>query len=175
MKTIKIELCMMKRGCLQEHRGWWAVEEKPDAQPGDLILFACHGDIFERGRVKAIIPPNSDKPRDYTGKDFHESWWRIGYLPLRIQRKRKKGFRLPSDAVVVTRPTKWGNPFKEEEGHAGSAVNKYRRWLATNPQGMKIAAAAKVELRGKRLACFCGIGMPCHADVLIEVANGSEG
>lgn len=27
------------------------------------------------------------------------------------------------------------------------------------------------ELRGKSLACFCPVGHPCHADVLLELAN----
>jgi len=27
------------------------------------------------------------------------------------------------------------------------------------------------ELRGKNLACFCKIGEPCHADVLLKIAN----
>ena len=26
-------------------------------------------------------------------------------------------------------------------------------------------------LRGKNLACWCPIGQPCHADVLVEMAN----
>lgn len=27
------------------------------------------------------------------------------------------------------------------------------------------------ELRGKNLACWCKPGKPCHADVLLEIAN----
>lgn len=27
------------------------------------------------------------------------------------------------------------------------------------------------ELAGKNLACWCELGSPCHADVLLEVAN----
>lgn len=27
------------------------------------------------------------------------------------------------------------------------------------------------ELRGKTLACFCRLDQPCHADVLLELAN----
>lgn len=33
-------------------------------------------------------------------------------MPVRLQRKRTKGYRLPPDAVYVGRPTKWGNPFE---------------------------------------------------------------
>jgi hypothetical protein len=28
------------------------------------------------------------------------------------------------------------------------------------------------ELRGKNLACWCPLDQPCHADVLLEIANG---
>jgi hypothetical protein len=27
------------------------------------------------------------------------------------------------------------------------------------------------ELRGKNLACYCPIGQPCHADLLVKLAN----
>ena len=29
----------------------------------------------------------------------------------------------------------------------------------------------KLELRGKNLACWCALDQPCHADVLLEIAN----
>jgi hypothetical protein len=29
------------------------------------------------------------------------------------------------------------------------------------------------ELRGKDLACWCALDQPCHADVLLEIANAS--
>lgn len=32
--------------------------------------------------------------------------------PVRIQRKRTKGWRMPEGAVYVGRPTQWGNPFR---------------------------------------------------------------
>jgi hypothetical protein len=32
--------------------------------------------------------------------------------PQRIQRQRSKGWRKPDGCVIVTRPTKWGNPFR---------------------------------------------------------------
>ena len=31
--------------------------------------------------------------------------------PIRIQRKRTKGWRMPPNTVYVGRPTIWGNPF----------------------------------------------------------------
>lgn len=29
----------------------------------------------------------------------------------------------------------------------------------------------RTELRGKDLACWCPLDKPCHADVLLEIAN----
>lgn len=49
---------------------------------------------------------------------------------------------------------------------AQMAVDWYRRLIATGYHGKSIE-----ELRGKNLACFCKIGEPCHADVLLEIAN----
>lgn len=96
--------------------------------------------------------------------------------PKRIQRRRTKGWRMPEGAVSVTRPGKWGNPFIV--GHdspyqwapdAATAVRWYRDLLSKN---YELAEAARVELAGKDLACWCPLDAPCHADVLLEVANG---
>lgn len=98
-------------------------------------------------------------------------------MPNRIQRKRSKGWKMPPNAIYVGRPTKWGNPFKRCE-HFGdhTLVGLYRDYLAGNlaryaEEGPRIAEAAKSELRGKDLACFCPLDSPCHADVLLEIAN----
>lgn len=32
-------------------------------------------------------------------------------------------------------------------------------------------ATVQAELRGKNLACWCALDAPCHADVLLELAN----
>jgi len=119
--------------------------------------------------------------------------------PIRIQRKRTKGFNLQAQSpdgrpvVSVCRPGKWGNPFKVGEygsihearrGHAFAtcsknfnlqssavhivtaqhAVNMFRALLTANYTSVE-------ELRGKHLACFCALDAPCHADVLLELAN----
>jgi len=98
--------------------------------------------------------------------------------PQRIQRKRTKGWRMPPNTVCVTRPGVFGNPFG---GDREEAVRAYRAWLAGEPTGHLYAALfpeerEKVlqrlpELRGKNLACFCNFDGPCHADVLLELAN----
>lgn len=104
-------------------------------------------------------------------------------MPVRIQRRRTKGWRMPEGAVYVGRPTKWGNPFClvdiidafcGDEGEArADLVRAYRRWLYEEEAYLKLASAtdARNELRGKDLACWCRLDQPCHVDVLLEVAN----
>ena len=96
--------------------------------------------------------------------------------PRRIQRKRMKGWRMPRNSVYVGRPTFWGNPFRagptKNLGHLQprDAVALYRTWLEHT-----LAGAWRLmrlhELRGKDLACWCPLDQPCHADVILELAN----
>jgi hypothetical protein len=73
-------------------------------------------------------------------------------------------------AVYVGRPTKWGNPFViGKDGTRTEVISKYRNWLASDA-GATIREAAKRELRGRDLICFCS-PQACHAQVLIETAN----
>lgn len=93
-------------------------------------------------------------------------------MPKRIQRKRTKGWRMPEDAVYVGRPTKWGNPFRLGTYNSlGEIVRQYREWLDVSLPGQEIKEAAKTELRGRDLLCWCPLNRPCHADVLLEIAN----
>lgn len=87
--------------------------------------------------------------------------------PQRIQRKRTKGWRKPENTVIVQRPGKWGNPFKNPEDPAW-AVSQYKNLMLANPE---LCEEAKKELRGKNLSCTCPLNKPCHADVLLEIAN----
>ena len=89
---------------------------------------------------------------------------------------------MPPNTVSVCRPGKWGNPFKVEVSGGMWIVNKYKffRMAAAVQSSIEcyrqfltpeMIAAARAELRGKDLACWCKEGDPCHADVLLEVAN----
>lgn len=107
--------------------------------------------------------------------------------PVRVQLSRAKGWRMPSNTVKVDRSTKWGNPARIGElgcTTADSAVMAYRNWLTAGPKSLlsfrsppKITEVIK-DLRGKNLACWCAIldkhgeYIPCHADVLLAIANG---
>jgi hypothetical protein len=90
-------------------------------------------------------------------------------MPERLQRSRRKGAHLPPDAVVVTRPTKWGNPHPLSLGRP-EAVRRYRDDLLAGRLQVTVADVRR-ELRGLDLACYCPLDQPCHADVLLELAN----
>lgn len=95
--------------------------------------------------------------------------------PIRIQLSRKKGFKLPPNTVVVARPTKWGNPFKvEADGTADICVKRYRNLINANIWTFPNKTVIHEELRGKNLGCWCPISEPCHADVLLEIANKKQ-
>ena len=91
---------------------------------------------------------------------------------------------MPPNTVYVGRPTKWGNPFRLGQPNGDDcmvcatreeAVAKYRSELTTFGDGINFTgctpAEIRQELRGKNLACWCPLDQPCHADVLLELAN----
>ena len=89
--------------------------------------------------------------------------------PHRRQRSRRKGARLPAGCVVVSRPTKWGNPHPLSLGRA-EAVRRYRDDQLAGRLAVSVADV-RAELSGRDLACYCPLDEPCHADVLLDVAN----
>jgi Domain of unknown function (DUF4326) len=110
--------------------------------------------------------------------------------PARIQLSRKAGFNLQNESsklnglpcVKVSRPTKWGNPYKIGETlyHAGTmfqvnakkACELYAVWVGNQIESGRLDVR---ELRGKNLACFCPLNQQCHGDVLLRLANvGAE-
>ncbi len=99
-------------------------------------------------------------------------------MAKRIQRKRTKGWRMPQGAVYVGRPTRWGNPFTWKFGNPLDCTNDFRRWLDGRHAGWtdrrEVVLRDIGELRGKDLACWCPLDQPCHADVLLELANKEE-
>src|SRR5262245_40580166 len=101
--------------------------------------------------------------------------------PRRIQRKRTKGWRKPPGTICVTRPGKWGNPFKVGDVVTrDSELWKYVACTVPNPEeadSLPIRDAATAawlylawfldqrpdvtELAGRNLACYCPVGAPC--------------
>lgn len=113
-------------------------------------------------------------------------------MPHRVQLSRRKGSRMPENTVSVARPGKFGNPFTvrecieagyrgTEEQIAARCVAAFRVWLgphwrenwdsAESERRRAAILKALPELRGKNLACWCPLDQPCHADVLLELAN----
>lgn len=113
-----------------------------------------------------------------------------GRVPKRVQVSRRKGWRKPDNTVVVARPSKWGNPFaigshveirvnrpgdgqrvrvdRFDIADTSTAVALFRAVLPTDPRRLE---AIRAQLAGKNLACWCPLDQPCHADVLLEIAN----
>lgn len=120
--------------------------------------------------------------------------------PARIQRKRTPGWRKPGNAVIVSRPSRFGNPFtirqavEAEMTDPRSAVAQlYSEWLRVGTEGgwyeetyrigrqvfdRRRVLAELHTLRGKDLACTCPLPEPgqpdhCHAVVLLKLANAA--
>lgn len=117
--------------------------------------------------------------------------------PVRIQRRRTKGWRLPENTVIVSRPSRFGNPFTiagaieaEWTNPYSVCAENYGEWLRVGTAGGWFNETYRIGkqvfdrrrvladlhlLRGKDLACTCPLDKPCHADVLLKLANGAEG
>lgn len=106
--------------------------------------------------------------------------------PIRVQRKRSKGWKMPPNTVYVGRGSKWGNPHRVGISLAPNKDGTYRRMTHADavaryrdeylPYWMWKASENRIyppELKGKNLACWCALDQPCHADVLLKLANAS--
>ena len=115
--------------------------------------------------------------------------------PQRMQLSRKAGFNLQAaskalnglPAKRITRPGKWGNPFTiedtsrrymlDDDAAQAKAVELCGQWLrgtldkTLSPGDPPSRAEIRAELAGHNLACWCRPGTPCHADILITLAN----
>ena len=95
--------------------------------------------------------------------------------PVRIQYTRGRRMRSPNGLMCayVGRPTPFGNPYKVGQGNTltrAEAVDAFRKYILARPLLLR---QVRVNLRGKNLACWCPCdGQPCHADVLLDIANG---
>jgi len=105
--------------------------------------------------------------------------------PQRVQLSRAAGWRMPPDTIKVDRSTRWGNPFVVgKHGTREQCVRLFRRLVGGEFCSAKGVPHQQLEvylhvtshkelLRGKNLACWCPLDKPCHADVLLEIANST--
>lgn len=98
-------------------------------------------------------------------------------MPIRVQRKRTKGYKLPPNTVCVTRPGKFGNPFDtasefSEAVECCSELKAIPPWI-DREKGERIIWIIEHmdELKGRNLACYCPLDRRCHADMLLIWAN----
>lgn len=117
-------------------------------------------------------------------------------MPERVQLSRRRGWRKPENTVSVARPTKWGNPLHiVPDGDAWFVEIASIRIAYSRPVKLDSVRRAvdifesclssengvwtlyptreqiRAELAGKNLACWCPLDQPCHADVLLAIAN----
>lgn len=117
--------------------------------------------------------------------------------PVRIQRKRTKGWKMPANTVSATRPGRFGNPYKIGD-HCGWGIirrdlgNRSLRDILIEKNGepvykttediiagfkQKVLASEAFQriikhyLKGKNIACWCKLTDPCHVDFLLQIAN----
>lgn len=121
-------------------------------------------------------------------------------MPKRIQMSRQKAWRADNpDAVIVDRRTRWGNPVKigaptevtwverisdkhsfwafasVAANNRAEATAHFRDWMDGVVELVAFSEHERPEiedLAGKDLACWCPLDQPCHADVLLDLANG---
>jgi hypothetical protein len=122
-------------------------------------------------------------------------------MAKRIQRKRTKDYSQPFGTIYVGRPTKWGNPFgigkylnawgkafiairiaKQPEEIRGiykqgflyekisleNSLKWYQWWLDFQIENKRLDPK---QLKGANLSCWCPLDQPCHADILLKLAN----
>ena len=84
---------------------------------------------------------------------------------------------MPPNTVYVGRGSRWGNPFRV--GMVGipdsaAAVSAFKRIINRSEHDQYFVftqSRIRADLAGKNLACWCPPDSPCHADILLEIAN----
>jgi Domain of unknown function (DUF4326) len=112
-------------------------------------------------------------------------------MPKRVQLRRAQGWCMPPNTRKVDRSTVFGNPFDSVKYGSDDAVRMHRLWLTGRMTDEQIEArypaliakhliarrrrvlATLHQLQGMNLACWCSPKQPCHADLLLELANGA--
>lgn len=85
------------------------------------------------------------------------------YFGTRVLNMEKD--RIPDDAVLIDRTTKWGNPFRiGKDGTRVQVIQKYENWIKNQPELL----ADLHELKGHSLVCHCSPKI-CHGNILVDL------
>jgi hypothetical protein len=99
-------------------------------------------------------------------------------LPIRYVHSRRPGAERPAGGVCcfgarcrfANRSARPAAPTFEEHLRARE---EYRAWVMA-PERAAFRRYVRRRLKGRDLGCTCPLHLPCHVDVLLEVANGPE-
>ena len=92
---------------------------------------------------------------------------------------RKDDPHMPAGTIYCGRPTPFGNMWSHKPSSVyrvmrvatrEEAIEHYRKWIYADEQA-ELRQRIKTELKGKHLCCWC-CPEPCHAEILLEIANG---
>lgn len=79
--------------------------------------------------------------------------------------RESKGYQLPESPFHNPFPMRGSSAAERER-----VIQLFRTYLFDNPA---LVVRARMELRGKRLVCYCA-PKPCHGDLLAEIANMTD-
>lgn len=77
---------------------------------------------------------------------------------VRMYRRELRHWGLMSDWAYAVSDERWDAEHRKQRESGARNMGEY----------------ARHALRGRDLACWCPLDQPCHADVLLELANGAE-
>lgn len=82
---------------------------------------------------------------------------------------------MPANTVRVSRPGPWGNPYRigDVDPASGKPIPDRATAVRLYEQHLTPALRARIraELKGKNLGCWCPLDGPCHADLMLRIAN----
>jgi hypothetical protein len=124
--------------------------------------------------------------------------------PVRLQRRRTKGWRAPKHAVYVGRPTRFGNPFTlapaasrrggpldmwaveyrgrrlgrwdDKTSARAEAADRYARWIR-EPEQADMRRLFRALLHGRDLTCWCPLpvaGQPDHCHAAVLISLANQ-
>ena len=78
-------------------------------------------------------------------------------------------------STYIGRGSPFGNPYSHlpntkavwRVNSRGEAIAKYRTWFITKVRTDAIFLKKVLDLRGKKLGCFCH-PLPCHGEIIVE-------